>query len=278
MRRYHMVEIEDLPWLPAPIRDGATDYLQFVLSKTQPYKPIVPRLAEALEKCGTTQVIDLCSGAGGPWAQLLPALTNALGKPVNVHLTDYYPNLPAWKKLQDQFPGQVTYAERPVDARNIPPHMTGFRTLFSGFHHFRPIDAVGIIQGAVRSRQGIGIFEATERSGPAVLGMLFVPLMIALVTPAIRPFRWSRLFFTYPLPAIPFMGLVDGVVSCLRTYTPDELNQMAAIAKDYTWEIGKQQASRLPVPVTYSIGYPQSEPVLSGGTSSSQPDQVDKAS
>lgn len=256
MRRYYLIEVEDLPWLPAPIRDGGTDYLQFVLSKTQPYKTMASRLAQALEKCRTTQVIDLCSGAGGPWSQLLPAISNVLGKPVKVHLTDYYPNLPAWRRLKDQFPGQVSYEERSIDAMNVPEHLSGFRTIFSGFHHFKPENAVRIIEDAGHRGQGIGIFEATERRTTTILGMLFVPLMVALVTPAIRPFRWSRLFYTYLLPAIPFMGLVDGVVSCLRTYTPDELNKMARTAKDFIWEIGKEQSSRFPISVTYAIGYP----------------------
>jgi hypothetical protein len=255
MRRYHLIEIEDLPWLPAPIRDGGTDYLQFVLSKTQPYKLIAPQLAQALEICGTTQVIDLCSGAGGPWPQLLPAITNILGKPVTLHLTDRYPNLPAWRRLKDQFPGQVSYEERSTDAMNVPEHLSGFRTIFSGFHHFKPENAVRIIEDASHRGQGIGIFEATERRTAAVLGMLFVPLMVALVTPAIRPFRWSRLFYTYLLPAIPIMGLIDGIVSCLRTYTPDELNRMVSIAKGFRWEIGKEQSSHFAIPVTYAIGY-----------------------
>ena len=56
--------------------------------------------------------------------------------------------------------------------------------------------------------------------------MIVVPLIILLVTPAIRPLRLSRLIFTYLLPAIPIIGLFDGIVSCLRTYSPEEMRQL----------------------------------------------------
>jgi hypothetical protein len=208
---------------------------------------------------GSHRVVDLCSGAGGPWPTLLPLLSSHLAAPLEVCLTDRYPNTPAWRSLAERFGQQIGYEERPVDARKVPYRLSGFRTLFSGFHHFRPHDAVQILADAAGRRQGIGIFEATERTVPALVGMLAVPIIIALVTPAIRPFRWSRLFWTYLLPAIPLMGLVDGVVSCLRTYTPQELRAMTEPLAGYSWEIGRERSSRSPVPVTYAIGYPRAQ-------------------
>src|SRR5439155_21664731 len=115
-----------------------------------------------------------------------------------------------------------------VDATSGPPALSGFRTLFSSFHHFRPEEARRILADAVRQRQGIGVFEATQRSAPAMLAMLLTPLFVLLATPFIRPFRLSRLFWTYLLPVVPIVALFDGVVSCLRTYTPTELRALVA--------------------------------------------------
>jgi len=256
MRRFQLIEIEDQPWCLAPIRDGGTDYMQFVAARALPYRPVVPRLAAALQRTSAAQVIDLCSGAGGPWPTLLPLVSAALGRQLDVCLTDRYPNIPAWQLVQQQSGGRIAYEQQPVEAGRVPSSLSGFRTLFSGFHHFPPQEAARILSDAVRSGQGIGIFEATERRATALIGMLFVPLIIALVTPAIRPFRWSRLLFTYLLPAIPIMGLVDGMISCLRTYTTAELNEMARPLAHYSWEIGQQRATRLMMPITYAIGYP----------------------
>ena len=54
-----------------------------------------------------------------------------------------------------------------------------------------------------------------------------VPLAVLVLTPAVRPFRWSRLFWTYLVPVLPPPILFDGVVSCLRVYTPEEMLAMA---------------------------------------------------
>jgi hypothetical protein len=257
MKRLHLIEIEDQSWCPAPIRDGATDYLQFVQTRMQPYRAIAPRLARAVQMSNADQIIDLCSGAGGPWLGLLPDVAACLERSVPVYLTDRYPNLSAWQRMRDQSGNDFRYVESPVDAGQVPEDLAGFRTLFSGFHHFSPDEAARILQDTVLRGQGIGIFEATERQVPSMIGMLFVPIAIALLTPAIRPFRWSRLFWTYLLPAIPLVGLLDGLVSCLRTYTPEDLDEMVKPLQNYTWEIGQERVQGLPLTVTYAIGYPK---------------------
>ena len=74
MKRLHLIEIEDQDWCPRSIRDAATDYLQWVLAATKPYEAIIPILATALQRTGTRHILDLCSGAAGPWIWLHPAL------------------------------------------------------------------------------------------------------------------------------------------------------------------------------------------------------------
>jgi hypothetical protein len=92
--------------------------------------------------------------------------------------------------------------------------------------------------------------------------MLTLPLIALLTTPFIRPFRWSRLFWTYIIPAIPFVLCFDGIVSCLRTYSVEELHTLIAgvnaTSSDtgYVWEVGHVPSPLSPIGVTYAIGYP----------------------
>lgn len=60
------------------------------------------------------------------------------------------------------------------------------------------------------------------------------------------------------MPAIPLVVPRDGLVSCRRTYTPDELRgRVAGLGGDgYAWEAGELRA-RGPTPVTYPIGRPR---------------------
>jgi hypothetical protein len=126
--------------------------------------------------------------------------------------------------------------------------------MFSTFHHFRPAEARAIVQDAVNAREGIGIFEGARRA-PSTIAMTCVfVLMLFVGTLWMRPFRWTRLFWTYLVPIIPLVLLFDGVVSCLRTYRPEELREIVADlnARDYRWEIGEHSTGR--APITYLIG------------------------
>ena len=256
MRRLHLLEIEDQPWCPAVLRDAATDFLQFMIVATDTYLPAVPHLRSALERAGTRRVVDLCSGGGGPWPGLLPRLDTAEG-PVQVRLTDRYPNRETFERANGRTGGRLAFHAQAVDATALPAGLGGFRTLFTAFHHFRPNAARALLADAVRNGQGIGVFEATQRSAASIAATALSPLLVLLVTPFIRPFRWSRLFWTYLVPLVPLLVLFDGLVSCLRTYTPRELRAMADSlgAAGYTWQIGEAKG-RGPVPVTYLIGIP----------------------
>ena len=177
--------------------------------------------------------------------------------PVRVRLTDLHPNVAAFDQLARETAGAVAGDPRSVPADAVPDDLTGFRTIFTAFHHFPPPVARRVLADAVARGQGIAVFESTTRNALCLFIMLLVPHVVWLVTPFIRPFRWSRLLLTYLLPVIPTVAFVDGVVSCLRTYTPDELRELAESvdgASGYVWTAG--HAGGGPIPMTYLLGLP----------------------
>jgi hypothetical protein len=258
MGRLHLFEIEDQSWCPRVLRDALTDYLQLVMDRFTPYAPAAPLLAQALDRSGASRVVDLCSGGGGPWVDLLRRLRAQGRTEVRVQLTDYYPNRAAFARLRDLSGGAIAGVVEPVDATDVPSHLPGFLTMFTALHHFRPAVARRILEGAVRQRRGIAVFEITRRSLIAIAGMPFFALGVLLFTPFIRPFRWNRLLWTYVIPLVPLLAWWDATVSCLRTYTPDELREMVAHhgAGDYTWKVGMVRVPLPPVSMTYLIGTP----------------------
>lgn len=147
MKRRHLVKLEDLPWWPRVFRDAETDYLATSLRVAKTYAVMVPRFVAALKQCGATQIIDLCSGGGGPWSELLPAL-RAEGADVSLCLTDKYPNIAAFAKVAEKVPA-VRFETESVSAIDVPERLTGFRTVLTAFHHFRPADARAILASAV---------------------------------------------------------------------------------------------------------------------------------
>src|SRR5262245_45657432 len=101
--RIHLFELEDLAWFPPIIRDLATDYLQFIATGLSLHRPVVPLLADALRASGSTTVMDLCSGGGGPVGALREELVRT-GLDVRFILTDKYPNHDAFRQLAASHP------------------------------------------------------------------------------------------------------------------------------------------------------------------------------
>ncbi|MBT9391724.1 class I SAM-dependent methyltransferase [Hymenobacter sp. NST-14] len=256
--RCQLFEFEDLPWFPNVIRAGMMEYLRFMISALGTYQPVVPLLAEALSQTRQTRILELCAGAGGGTAGVLRRL-RATGQPAaRVCLTDLYPQPAAWQALRAANPG-LEFEPLPVDATAVPAGLTGFRTVFSAFHHFPPAAAEALLADAVRQRTGIGVFEgAGKHWTELLLAVTVLPVAQLLITPFIRPFRFSRLLFTYALPLIPLFTIWDGCVSILRMYPPDQLRALARRADPqgtFRWEAGKVRHWWGPQ-VTYLIGVP----------------------
>jgi hypothetical protein len=269
MRRIQFIELHEQSWFPSSIRDEITDALQFGLNLLDAYAPIAPLLRGALDSARSRtsfrqSVVDLCSGGGGPWSDLWSDLSRGLqsrglstdSASLQIWLTDKYPNVDALPRVRAGSENHITYYPASVDAMAVPPELKGFRTIFTSFHHFSAQQARAILQSAVDAGEGIGIFEITRRAISTIFLIVVWVLLLFVCTPWIRPFHWSRLFWTYLVPIIPVVLLFDGVVSCLRTYRPEELRELVGKldASEYRWEIGEQLSGK--AQITYLIGYP----------------------
>ncbi|HVS39012.1 MAG TPA: hypothetical protein VMS17_25865 [Gemmataceae bacterium] len=253
MRRIHFIEIGDQPWCPRGIRRGVTDYCRFVQQHSGYFNPVAPLLADAIKKSGARRVLDMGSGAAGPWLGLLPKLRR-LGVDVPVCLSDYDPNVESLEWAQKRSQGALTYHPAPVDATQVPAELTGLRTMFSAFHHLRPDQARAALADAAAKRQPIAVFDGA-RVSPFLAPFLLTTLVrVLLVTPFILPFRWSRLFWTYIIPALSFVLTFDVIVSMLRMYSVNDMRELTAGLDDYHWDIGTMWAWPIPVRLTYLIG------------------------
>lgn len=259
MRRAELVEFHDLPWFPKVWRDMLTDYLAYISCEWGAYHPVLPKLRVALQKGDSQRIIDLCSGASGPLIKLRRYLCLQDGTPMPILLTDKYPNLAAFEKVAEASRGALTFESASIDAMDVPAEMTGFRTVFSAFHHFNPEQAARVLRDAVEKRAGIGIFEYTERNRAWILRACGSPLLFwRTASAALKPFSRAKRFWIYCLPLPVLFFAWDFLVSCLRTYTEQELRAMIATipSEDYEWEIG-QVKSFWGGNITYLIGVPK---------------------
>lgn len=261
MKHIHLFEFTDLPWYPATFRRIQTDYLHLAATLGMSYESLVPLMAKAMQHARTTKVVDLCSGGTGPWMRLQELFRQA-GLPVSVKLTDKYPNPQALQEWSGTVHEGIEYLAEPVDATRVPEHLEGMRTLFEGFHHFRPEQARSILRDAFEKRAAIGIFDGSLKLPLGLLFVLLGPLGVLisypLVTPFIRPRTLSRFFWTYLVPVVPLATCWDGIVSFMRTYSVRELKELTRPlqSEDYVWEIGQAPAGMPLLEYTYLIGYP----------------------
>ena len=109
--------------------------------------------------------------------------------------------------------------------------------MFSSFHHFRATDARKVLANAVERRKGIAIFEMARREPKIILAICFIPFLILFLTLRIRPFRWSRLLWTYGVPIVPFVLWFDGLMSCLCSDSHEELGELVQSLpeENYRW-------------------------------------------
>ena len=264
--RLRLFEFEDLSWFPAVIRAGMMDYLRFMISALGTYRPIASLLAEGLRRTGQTRVLELGAGAGGGTETVLAAL-RTLGQPAaTITLTDLYPQPAAWADIARRTAGAIGYESAPVNALAVPAQLGGFRTIFSAFHHFPPAAATAMLRDAVRAGSGIGVFEgAGKHWAELLLAVSVLPVAQLLLTPFFRPFRFSRLVFTYLIPLIPLCTIWDGSVSVLRMYSTAELLALAHAADPagaFAWQAGKKRHWWGPQ-VTYLVGWPVGNEQLS---------------
>lgn len=255
--RLHLFEFEDLKWFPAIIRQGQTDYLHFVISKANIYKPAAGILKEIIYNTQKKEILDLCSGGGGGIDMLQKNLEEIKAGEISITLSDKYPNTGAFEEIKKRTGGKISYIKEPVDVLNLADPEKRIRTMFSAFHHFNPEDAALILKNAVNDNVPIAVFEGASKDFKNFMGILLLtPIIMFFATPFMKPFRLSRLIFTYIVPLIPITTVWDGLVSILRMYSEDELKEMAKTVTigGYIWKTGTAK-SKMGNTIMYMAGY-----------------------
>jgi hypothetical protein len=244
MKRIHLFEFEDFQWFPNFLRMCMTNYILTMHRLLGSAEDLAKLLSPILRKTKKTNIIDLCSGAGGPMAevkQLLEKKHDFSG--LSLTLTDLYPNTEAANNINAQSDASIRYLTESVDATNLQNKNEGLRTMICSMHHMRPDTAKSILKAAKEDQQPICIFEISDNSMPFILWWLAIPtsfLMVFFITPFVRPLTFKQIIFTYLIPLIPIFIAWDGAVSNARTYTLEDWDEILADLQsdDYTWEKG----------------------------------------
>ncbi len=269
MRRHHLIELHEQPWMPRLWRTMFQEGLGRALTIAGAYKDLAAPFSRFLQRTGAHSILDLCSGSAEP----IVMLREALGPPLDtsrkptIVLSDLYPPLDEFERVRRRYPQVVDYHREPVNALHPPEDSPGVRTMISALHHFKPEQVKAILANAAQSAEGIAVFEATGRTYLNLLYALGLPFIAALIYAfLLRPFRVWYVVWGLLLPVVPLIAFVDGVVSILRTYTVEELEEFtrAIDAPGFEWEIGQVPLPGTSLKATYLFGWRSTTPAEAG--------------
>ncbi|KAL6806835.1 hypothetical protein GGI42DRAFT_294459 [Trichoderma sp. SZMC 28013] len=256
--RLHLFEIDDQPWFPPFLRRHVQDALTLAWNSNTPLQPESPAQIAAStlirqldNSLSSYTFIDFCAGGGGPTPAIQRAINSHLSTrdkpPVDFILTDLHPNVKAWQKIANKYP-QITFESRSVDASNASSILWNAKMgknvmrLFNlSFHHFDDTLARGILKDTVDTGHGFAIFELQDRSFASAISVLMLGVAAIAVAPLLALKRRSLTIFIFSciIPVLPFVLVFDGLVSCLRTRTPEEVEALlrGCGADTSSWEM-----------------------------------------
>ena len=253
--RMQLFEFHDMPWFPDALRLGTTESLRVLAEQVGLAETVAPMLQHTLERTEVRRIVDLCSGSCGPLVALAKGL-ELESQGIEVVATDRYPSPGAFSSAAKASGGVIRGYSKPVDARRVPESLKGMRTLFNSFHHFPPDEARAILKDAHDNRQPIGIFEITNRSLSRTFGVFPGSVLLAL-SAAWKGKSAIMQLLSFVVPILPLTFAWDGLVSCLRTYTVEELRGLVrGLDTDYQWRSGRRRTARGFFSVTYLVGRP----------------------
>ncbi|WRT65650.1 uncharacterized protein IL334_002595 [Kwoniella shivajii] len=127
----------------------------------------------------------------------------------------------------------ISYIPDSVDATNAPIGLVGgkkhLRTFFLSFHHFNEELARGVLVDAMRGSEGICIFELQQCDIGSLIMIAMLGPLSCILTPFTRP-SLITLFFTYIIPLIPLVLVIDGWISVYRTRPVPHVLRLANLA------------------------------------------------
>ncbi len=242
MQRAHLFEFNDSSWAPAALRETVVEALSRTLRWGRVLRELVGPFRSFLERARADEVLDLCSGAGGPAEILVTEIARTGVRPPRFVLTDLQPHPELWAALRARHPGLIDFVAEPVDATRIPEALGAgkARVIVNALHHFRPELAARILRGACEGAPGVFVAEGFERTPLGFLPFAVTGLPALAVNPLLSPRRrLAKAALTWLSPIAVAASAWDGLVSTARVYDEQELRAMVApLGSSFAWQYG----------------------------------------
>ncbi len=247
MKRIQLFEFEDFHWLPPFIRSSITNLLALLLKMLKTKDVVAALIHDIKKQHDFKQIVDLGAGSGGVMIDVIEEINKNNNTPVNLLLTDLYPNTSVVNNINSLNIKNVHYQKKSLNATDFKNAPEGLKTMMNSFHHMPPENAKKILKTAQENKQPLLIYEMGENNIPTLLWWLLLPIsiiimvvMVLFMTPFVKNLTFKQVLFTYLIPIIPFVYAWDGQASLVRMYTFKDIENY--LLKDlqndsYSWKI-----------------------------------------
>lgn len=216
MKRKQITQIINVGWFPKFLKTLIAEFLSWFVVKVNATKPFVPVIEDVLDKTNHKKIINIEFGIGAGIETVKPFLKDDVSVD-SIHIT------------------------------NFNSSEKGVYLFVNSFHQLNSKKAKKILQNIVDSGNPIVVVEGNNDSLWQIVGMtVFVPLTVLLTALFVKPFRFSRIIFTYLLPVLPIIIVIDGCIALLKLYNPTDLLELTSSVErnNYDWKAGKNDNGR----------------------------------
>jgi len=210
-----MKELEDFARFPAWLRNFQTEFIGFVVVRFHIYQDFINYISKL--SLPRQPMTDLCSGSGEPAIHIFKK-SDCFDQLI---LSDKFPN-----KIP-QSGDKISYPPESTDVLEMEWQPNMCYTMFNAFHHFKDEDKLKIAEKILASGSRSYIVEILEPSIICFFKVLFITTAGTLLfTPFVQPSSFKRLFFTYIIPINILTIAYDGIVSVLKSRSPNEYKKL----------------------------------------------------
>lgn len=201
-----MKELEDYKCFPSVFRNFQTEFIGYIVVVFDVYYVFVDYLNRS--HFPILPMKDLCSGSGEPAIGIFNK-SNCFS---SLSLSDKFPN--AHCRGRSEIFNEI----REEDVLEVEFKDGTYYTMFNSLHHFSDHEKVEILQRIHKNGSSAFFVEILEPTLLCFFKVLFITIVGSLLfTPFVKPFSYSRLFFTYIIPVNLFTVTFDGWVSVMKS-------------------------------------------------------------
>ncbi|MEL7118179.1 MAG: hypothetical protein AAFO07_02025 [Bacteroidota bacterium] len=216
MKRKQITQITNANWCPEFIKKLVAEFLSWFVLKVNATKPFIPVIEGVLNETQLKKIINIEFNIGAGIKTVKPFLKEEVV--VNsIHISEFNTN------------------------------ENGLYLFINCFHQLKISKARKVLQKITDSGNPVVIVEGNNDSLWQIVGMtVFVPLSVLLTALFVKPFRISRVIFTYLIPILPIIIAVDGCIALLKLYNPSDLLELSSSinAMNYEWKADKNDNGR----------------------------------